>query len=116
MQEFLNELGKKLRSFLKIMSVDVALGLPFNIASYGLLLTLLALESGFKPGRLVGFLGDVHIYENHTDGLIEQLQRDPFLLPHIETLNFKSIFDWKYTDSTILGYDCHHPIVFEVAV
>lgn len=97
-------------------SVDVALGLPFNIASYGLLLHLLAKESGFKEGNLVGFLGDTHIYINHIDGLKEQLKRKPYPLPEIKTDNFTSIFDWEYSDSKVIGYKHHPRIKFEIAV
>jgi thymidylate synthase len=97
-------------------SVDVALGLPFNIASYGLLLHLLAKESGFSEGRLVGFLGDTHIYSNHVDGLKEQLKREPKKLPEIGTNNFTSIFNWKYTDSEVVRYEHHPKIKFEIAV
>nr|WP_320016917.1 thymidylate synthase [uncultured Desulfobacter sp.] len=97
-------------------SVDTALGLPFNIASYGLLLTLLALESGFKPGTLVGFLGDTHIYENHVQGLTQQLERKPFTLPGIETASFSSIFDWQYKDTVLTDYQHHPAIRFEIAV
>ena len=97
-------------------SVDSVLGLPFNIASYGLLLHLLAKEAGLKEGRLVGFLGDTHVYVNHTDGLKEQLSRKPFALPTIKTNNFKSIFDWKYEDSKIEDYKHHPRIKFEIAV
>lgn len=97
-------------------SVDVALGLPFNIASYGLLLHLLAKETNLKEGRLVGFLADTHIYVNHMDGIKEQLKRKPVSLPTIKTSNFKSIFDWKYTDSSVANYKPHPAIKFEVAV
>ncbi|NCO97395.1 MAG: thymidylate synthase [Candidatus Aenigmarchaeota archaeon CG_4_10_14_0_8_um_filter_37_24] len=97
-------------------SVDSALGLPFNIASYGLLLHLLAKETSLKEGKLVGFLGDTHIYVNHVDGLKEQLKRKPFPLPKIKTEEFTSIFDWKYTDSVVDNYQHHPPIRFEIAV
>lgn len=97
-------------------SVDTALGLPFNIASYGLLLTLLAKEVGLLPGMLIGFLGDTHIYENHIDGLRKQLNRLPKDLPKIKTKNFSSIFDWEYTDTELLGYQHHPGIKFEIAV
>ena len=93
-------------------SVDTALGLPFNIASYGLLLHLLAKETGYEEGRLVGFLGDTHIYENHIEGLGKQLSRVPKDLPNIETENFTSIFDWEYTDSKVIGYEPHGQINF----
>jgi len=97
-------------------SVDVALGLPFNIASYGLLLHLLAKETGLKEGKLVGFLGDTHIYTNHVDGLKEQLNREPKKLPAINTKKFTTIFDWKYTDSEVENYQHHPRIKFEIAV
>ncbi|MFH1770158.1 MAG: thymidylate synthase [archaeon] len=97
-------------------SVDSALGLPFNIASYGLLLHLLAKEAGLKEGKLIGFLGDVHIYVNHIEGLKEQLSRKTFPLPKIKTSSFKSIFEWKYTDTEVIDYEHHKGIKFEVAV
>ena len=93
-------------------SVDTALGLPFNIASYGLLLHLLAKETGYEEGKLVGHLGDIHIYENHREGLLNQLSRVPLTLPKIETDNFTSIFDWEYTDSKVIGYENHGRIDF----
>ena len=93
-------------------SVDTALGLPFNIASYGLLLHLLAKETGFEEGHLVGFLGDTHIYENHVENLKKQLSRVPKDLPSIETENFTSIFDWEYADSKVIGYENHGQIKF----
>jgi thymidylate synthase len=97
-------------------SVDVALGLPFNIASYGCLLHLLAKESGFGEGRLVGFLGDTHIYVNHIDAIREQLSRSLRPLPKIRTEKFSSVFDWRYADTIIEGYDPHPTIKFEIAV
>ncbi len=97
-------------------SVDSALGLPFNIASYALLLHLLAKEAGLKEGKLIGFLGDTHVYENHIEGLKEQLKREPYSLPKIQTKDFKSIFDWKYTDTEVIDYKKHPPIKFEIAV
>jgi len=93
-------------------SVDTALGLPFNIASYGLLLHLLAKETEFEEGHLVGFLGDTHIYENHVENLKKQLSRVPKELPSIETENFTSIFDWEYTDSKVVDYENHGQINF----
>lgn len=97
-------------------SVDVFLGLPFNIASYGLLLHLLAKESGFEEGILTGFLSDVHIYENHLDQVNEQLSRTSMDLPEINTDNFKSIFDWEYKDSKLINYNPCPAIKAEVAV
>jgi thymidylate synthase len=99
-------------------SVDTMLGLPFNIASYALLLHLLAKETGLKEGKLIGFLADTHIYLNHLDGAKEQLTRDPgkYPLPKIETDNFTSIFDWKHEDSKAIGYESYQTIKFEIAV
>lgn len=99
-------------------SVDTMLGLPFNIASYALLLHLLAKESGMKEGKLVGFLADVHLFENHVEGAKEQLSRDPnkYKLPQIKTNNFKSIFDWQYTDTEIINYESYPRISFEIAI
>ncbi|MBT4120467.1 MAG: thymidylate synthase [Candidatus Magasanikbacteria bacterium] len=110
--------GDKLNLMWNQRSVDVALGLPFNISSYALLLHLLAKETGYKEGRLVGFLGDTHIYSNHSEGMKEQLERDPnkYSLPHVETENFTSIFDWEYTDSKIVGYESYDRIKFPIAI
>lgn len=99
-------------------SVDVMLGLPFNIASYALLLHLLAKETGFKEGKLIGFLGDVHIFVNHIEGAKEQLTRDPnkYPLPTIVTKNFKSIFDWSSEDTELINYQNYPGIKFDIAV
>ncbi|MDR0315630.1 MAG: thymidylate synthase [Treponema sp.] len=97
-------------------SVDVALGLPFNIASYGCLLHLLAKEAGLGEGRLIGFLGDTHIYVNHIDAIRVQLERQPRALPKITTGQFISIFDWHYKDTVIENYDPYPAIKFDIAV
>lgn len=99
-------------------SVDVMLGLPFNIASYALLLHLLAKESGLKEGKLIGFLADVHIYTNHIQGAHEQLLRQDSThqLPQIMTEPFTSIFDWCAKDSQPVNYVSHPTIKFEIAV
>lgn len=99
-------------------SVDVMLGLPFNIASYALLLHLLAKEAGLKEGKLIGFLGDVHIYSTHVDGAQEQLARDPNTYPlcTIETEPFTSIFDWQHKDTKRINYQSHDRISFPIAV
>jgi thymidylate synthase len=97
-------------------SVDVALGLPFNIAGYGCLLHLLAKEAGLGEGRLIGFLGDTHIYVNHIEALRQQIARTPHTLPQIKTPGFTSIFDWHYGDTVIENYDPHPAVKFEIAV
>jgi thymidylate synthase len=98
-------------------SVDVGLGLPYNLASYAMLLHLYCKEGGFKEGILTGFLSDVHIYENHVDALKEQLNRTPYLPPNIETENFTDIFSWEYTDTKLSSdYQYHPAIKMDVAV
>lgn len=97
-------------------SVDTPLGLPYNIASYATLLHLIAKEAKMGEGKLIGFLDDVHIYVNQLEGIKQQLQRTPMKLPTISTENFNSIFDWKYTDTKIEGYQSHPRIDFEIAV
>jgi thymidylate synthase len=99
-------------------SVDVPLGLPFNIASYGLLLHLLAKESGFAEGKLIGFLADTHIYVNQIDGITEQLTRDPerHPLPRVVTVPFTSIWDWTAEHTRIEGYASYPKIDFPIAV
>lgn len=97
-------------------SVDTMLGLPFNIASYGLLLHLLAKESGLKEGMLMGFLRNVHIYNNHMDGAREQLQRQPFSLPKVESPGFTSILDWNHNQTIFLDYQPYPKIDFPIAV
>jgi thymidylate synthase len=89
-------------------SVDVPLGLPFNIASYGLLLHLLAKEFGVEEGTLTGFLNNVHFYENQVEGVEEILSRKQQLeslsLPNVDT-NFTSIFEWYHSDTELSGYN-----------
>ena len=89
-------------------SVDTFLGLPFNIASYGTLLLLLASETGMVPGHLIGSLGDVHLYKNHIDQAYEQLGRAPFKLPDIKIDNV-DILNGEF-DYQILNYKSHTQI------
>ena len=82
-------------------SVDTFLGLPFNIASYGMLLLLLCEETNLKPGELIGSLGDVHLYKNHLEQTHEQIKRDSFKLPTIELSNVDVLngeFDYEIKD------------------
>jgi len=111
-------INNKLNLFWNQRSVDVALGLPFNIASYATLLHLLCLETGYEEGRLTGFLADTHIYTNHVEKLKKQLTRDPkkYALPKLKTENFTSIFDWHYEDSKVEGYESYSGLKFPIAV
>ena len=97
-------------------SVDTMLGLPFNIASYGLLLHLLAKESGLQEGKLIGFLADTHIYVNHIDGAKLQLARTPGTLPRVITEPFTSIFDWTGEHTRLEGYEPQERIDFPIAI
>ncbi|MBD3311081.1 MAG: thymidylate synthase [Candidatus Magasanikbacteria bacterium] len=111
-------INNKLNLLWNQRSVDSMLGLPFNIASYALLLHLLAKESSFAEGKLVGFLADTHIYKNHIEGAKEQISRDytKYNLPKIGTENFTSIFDWSSDQTKIIDYQSYPSIKFDIAV
>ncbi len=111
-----NVMGDKLNLVWNQRSCDYFLGVPFNIASYGLLLHLLSEESGIEPGRLVGNFEDSHIYLNHFDAVEEQLSRTPGVLPDVETRDFTSIFDWTHDQTSFLGYKPQASIKAVVAV
>lgn len=109
-------IGDKLNLAWNQRSVDSACGLPQNIASYALLLHLLAKESGLKEGKLIGFLMDTHIYENHLEGVKKQLTQETHELPTIKTDKFTSIFDWEYENTELLNYKYSEPIKYQVAI
>jgi thymidylate synthase len=98
-------------------SADIFLGVPFNIASYALLTMMVAQVCELKLGDFVHTLGDAHIYSNHFEQMNEQLTRDLRSLPtmHINP-NVKDIFEFKFEDFTLEGYDPHPPIKGVVAV
>ena len=98
-------------------SADIFLGVPFNIASYALLLHMVAQVTGLEPGTFVHTLGDAHIYSNHEEQIDLQLTREPRKLPRLKiNPEVKSIFDFKYEDFEIVDYDPHPHIAGVVAV
>ena len=98
-------------------SADVFLGVPFNIASYALLTLMVAQVCGLKPGEFVHTFGDTHLYLNHLEQARTQLARSPNALAHMK-LNpaVKSLFDFRYEDFTLEGYNPHPAIKAPVAV
>ena len=110
--------GKYLSLMWNQRSVDTFLGLPFNIASYGLLLTMIAKECDLIPDELIGNLGDVHLYKNHVEQAIEQIKRKPFTLPDLKlmsNINFKAAMNGtldkiQWEDFYLLGYQSHESI------
>ena len=109
--------GKKLSCQLYQRSGDLFLGVPFNIASYALLLCMVAQVCGLEPYEFVHTFGDVHIYLDHIDQINEQLSREPRKLPKLElNKEIKNIFDFKYEDIKITDYDPWPAIKGKVSV
>lgn len=98
-------------------SADLFLGVPFNIASYALLLQMTAQVTGLRPGDFILTLGDAHIYRNHLDQVRLQLSRTPRPLPRMELNPARSsLFDFRYDDFRLVGYDPHPHIAGQVSV
>ncbi|GLY30250.1 thymidylate synthase [Kineosporia sp. NBRC 101731] len=97
-------------------SADLFLGVPFNIASYALLLHLVAQQTGLVPGELIWTGGDCHIYDNHVDQVAEQLGRDVRPFAELKVRKAASLFDYTYEDLELVGYDPHPLIRGQVAV
>jgi thymidylate synthase len=98
-------------------SADIFLGVPFNIASYALLLQMMAQVTGLKAGDFVHTLGDAHIYTNHFEQVALQLTREPRPLPTMKiNPEVKDIFSFQYEDFQLEGYDPHPHIAGQVSV
>lgn len=109
--------GGRLSLQLYQRSADLMLGVPFNIASYALLLMMVAQVTGLKAHEFVHTFGDVHIYSNHLLGAREQLQREPRALPVMQiNPEVKDIFDFKFEDFKLLNYEPWEHIKFDIAV
>ena len=89
-------------------SADLFLGVPFNIASYALLTSMVAQQVGLRPGDFVWTGGDCHIYDNHVDQVREQLTREPYPFPTLQLRAAPSLFDYQLEDLSVVGYR-HHP-------
>ncbi len=107
----------KLSSLLYIRSNEFVLGHPYNVASLAFLTHMLAQQCGYQPGEIVVAMGDLHLYSNHIDQAQLQLTREPRALPQLKILRKpESIFDYKFEDFAIEGYDPHPSISAPIAV
>ncbi len=98
-------------------SADIFLGVPFNIASYALLLQMIAQVTGLEAGTFVHTLGDAHIYLNHIEQSKLQISRTPYKLPTMKiNPDVKNIFDFKYEDFDLVGYEAHPHIKGAISV
>ncbi len=112
-----NVLNGRLNCQLYQRSADVFLGVPFNIASYALLVLMMARATGLEPGEFVHTFGDAHLYLNHLEQAKLQLSRTPYALPTMQLAPGKTdLFGWAYDDFSLLNYQAHKHIKAPVAV
>jgi thymidylate synthase len=98
-------------------SADIFLGVPFNIASYSLLLMMIAQVTNLQPGEFIHTFGDAHIYLNHIEQVKLQLSREPMPLPQMKlNPDIKNIFDFKFDDIQLLNYNAHPHIKGKISV
>lgn len=108
--------GSALRRFLNTLSVDTFLGLPFNIASYALLLEMVAQVTNQRADELIMSLGNLHLYKNHVDQAVKQLGREPKPLPLLRLNKKRSLDHYTAQDILIEGYDPHPAIQAPISV
>ncbi len=107
----------KLSGQLYIRSSDIFLGLPYNIASLSLLVHMLSQQCDLEPGEVIVSFGDLHAYSNHMEQIKEQISREPNVLPKLEIKTKPdSIYDYKFEDFAMVGYDAHPNIKAPVAI
>ena len=110
-----NVCNGKLNCHLTQRSGDIALGIPFNLACYATLTQMIAQETNLELGEFSHYINDAHIYQDHIDGLKEQIQRTPYELPTLK-IKDKSFWDLEFEDFELINYQ-HHPVIkFPVAV
>lgn len=97
-------------------SSDFPIGVPADISSYAMLLSLIAKETGYTPNKLIGFFGNCHIYKNQIEQVEELLKRPTHKLPTLKINNWDGIWNWKSEDMELVGYEAEPAIKFEVAV
>ena len=98
-------------------SADIGLGVPFNIASYALLTHMMAHVCNLECGEFIHTIGDAHIYLNHVDKLVEQVDREPYEFPTLKIdKNITNIDEFRYEDFILENYNCHSKIGMKMAI
>jgi thymidylate synthase len=107
--------GNKLSCSLYQRSCDFPLGIPFNIASYSMLTHLIAKHCGLEAYEFVHFMGNCHVYEEHVEGIKEQLVREPYPFPNVSIKQVReNINDYCVEDFDLQNYKSHDPIKFQM--